>query len=364
MTKTSRFISSILLAILALSACNLPSKAPGTQGSQAAMTAAAQTVEAQLTLIAPQNTPTTANIPPANTATSQPPTSTSAPPTATISCDIAEFVADVTIPDDTIMTPGQTFTKTWRLKNVGACSWTTAYAVVFFDGNSMSGPTTQALTGNVNPGQTVDVSVNLTAPNTPGTYRGNYRLRNASGVLFAKFYVEIKVQNPTSSGYDLHTRAPQAEWKSGAGNLTFGGPDTDPNGFAMYRNGQKLEDGSTPGKVLEMHPQWVDNGVITGLFPAYSVVSGEHFKARIGFLAFPDGTCGAGNATFQLNYKENGILTPLGSWNDSCDGSMINVDVNLNSIAGHTVQFALAVLANGSSAQDWAVWVSPRVEIP
>ncbi len=52
-----------------------------------------------------------------------------------------------------------------------------------------------------------------------------------------------------------------------AGTITFGGPDTDPNGFAMYRNNQKLEDGSSPAKVLEIHPQMVNDGVMTGTLP-------------------------------------------------------------------------------------------------
>ena len=59
----------------------------------------------------------------------------------------------------------------------------------------MNGPATQPLTGNVNPGQSVDVSVNLTAPATPGEYTGYYKLRDASGVLFSNFWVQIKVQS-------------------------------------------------------------------------------------------------------------------------------------------------------------------------
>jgi hypothetical protein len=38
--------------------------------------------------------------------------------------DIAAFVADVTIPDNTVMAPNQPFTKTWRLRNDGTCTWT------------------------------------------------------------------------------------------------------------------------------------------------------------------------------------------------------------------------------------------------
>jgi hypothetical protein len=146
--------------------------------------------------------------------------------------------------------------------------------------------------------------------------------------------------------------------------VTFGGPDTDANGFAMYRTGSRLEDGTSPAKVLEIHPQFVNNGEMTGLYPAYTVVLGEHFKAKVGFLAKADGTCGVGNVKFQLNYKEAGVLTTLGEWTKTCDGTLKDIDVNLSSIAGKNVQFALAVKANGVADQDWAVWVRPEVIIP
>jgi hypothetical protein len=106
----------------------------------------------------------------------------------------------VTIPDDTVMTQGQTFTKTWRLKNVGTCSWTPSYAVIFFSGDSMNGPAVQALTGNVNPGQSLDIAVDLKAPNSNGNYTGYWKLRNGSGVTFSQFYVKIKVQGGGGGG--------------------------------------------------------------------------------------------------------------------------------------------------------------------
>lgn len=290
-------------------------------------------------------------------------------------CDLAQFVKDMSIPDGTVFAPGATFTKTWRLKNVGTCTWS-GYSLVFDSGDSMSG-TSPTPIGSVSPGQEVDLSVNLIAPATGGSYRGHWRIRNSSGVLVPvlggtqgkSFFVDIKVV-VTSSGLDLHTRAPEASWVGGAlsggagTTVVFGGPETDTNGFAMYRNSQKLEDGTSPTKVLEIHPKWVSDGVMTGLYPAYTVVAGEHFKARIGFLAKADGTCGVGNVKFQLNYKEAGVLKPLGEWAKTCDTTMKDVDVDLTSLAGKSVQFALAVLANGPADQDWAVWVSPRVEIP
>lgn len=360
MYKFSQLLAGIAL-ITAILACNLPSQQGISAATTAlAQTAAALTVQAALTQAAKPSTATFTPIP--SPLPTIPPT-LPPPPTSTQACDKAQFISE-NYPDNTVVAPGASFTKTWTFKNIGTCSWTPAYAVVFSSGDSMSGPATQALAGNVNPGQTVDISVALTAPSTTGTYKGVWKLRNASGVVFVdQFWVQIKVAS-SSSGFDLYTRAPDASWIGSAGAVTFGGPDTDPNGFAMYKSGQRLEDGSTPAKILEIHPQWVNDGVMSGIYPAYTVTAGEHFTAKIGFLAMSDGSCGAGNAIFQFNYKESGTIHPLGSWTETCDGTMRSVDVDLSSIVGHTVQFALAVLANGSSGQDWAVWVKPQVAVP
>ena len=203
MYRATRIVSFALFFILVLSACNLPSAsdAEATQGADTLLTAAAQTVVANQTQSAILNPPT---IPPTSTVgiptstlaiatTSIPPTSP--PPTQT--CDVAQFIDDVTIPDGTTLEPNETFTKTWRFKNVGTCSWTPSYAIIFSSGDAMSGPATQTLTGNVNPGQTVDISVDLTAPASDGNYKGYWKLRNAAGVHFSQFYVDIKVKTPT-----------------------------------------------------------------------------------------------------------------------------------------------------------------------
>ncbi len=202
MNKKNSALLSALLLVTAMLACNVPSSQPSAQDPNVAYTAAAQTVAAQLTGVALSQT---APLQPSPIASQAQPSNTVPAPTiaqATISlpsatptpnCDKATFVDDVTVVDNTVMTPGQTFTKTWRIKNTGTCSWTPSYAVVFSSGNQMSGPTTQALTSNVNPGQTVDISVELTAPTAAGTYRGDWKLRNASGTAFSSFYVQIVV---------------------------------------------------------------------------------------------------------------------------------------------------------------------------
>ena len=375
MSKSIRIISILFIVVFILSACNLPSNAPATEEPNAIFTAAALTVQAQLNQATPFSTPTIPPPQPTNTVASLPtlaplPTNTPAiSPTA--ACDSALFVKDVTIPDGSQVEPGATFKKTWRLRNIGTCSWS-GYALVFDSGESMGG--VPDAIGTVGPGQEVDVSVSFTVPATlSGTVRSYWRLRNTSGVLLPvqngfqgkSFFVEVKV-GLISSGVDLHTRATEAVWVSGAGNLTFGGPDTNADGFAMYRNNQKVEDGTSPSKVLEMYPQWVNDGVITGRYPVYTVRTGEHFKAKIGFLANGDGTCGAGNVKFQFNYREGGVLhnPALGEWTETCNGTLTSIDVDLSSIVGKNVEFVLAVLANGPATQDFAVWISPQIAVP
>ncbi len=205
--RKNHLVLAIIVIIGAMLACNLPSNTTSQPNSDAVLTAAALTVQAQLTASAP-------TISPANTATSTPlastptftpiPLSTSASSipavTATTSCDKALFVTDVSYPDNTSVPAGTNFTKTWRLQNIGSCSWTPSYAVVFVSDNIMSGPTVQALSGNVNPAQTVDVSVNLQAPSSNGTYISSWGLRNPSGVIFTHFYVQIKVTGGGGGG--------------------------------------------------------------------------------------------------------------------------------------------------------------------
>lgn len=206
--RTRRPALPMLLAVslILLAGCNLPAQQPPDDPFG---TAAAETVAAQLTALVPQATTPAPTDEPTPTEQAGTPTTTSTPaPTGTTTpCDRAQFVSDVNYPDGTDVAPGAAFTKTWRLRNTGTCTWTSSYALVFDSGDSMGAPaSTQLTVGTVAPGQTIDVSVNLTAPAAPGTYRGNFRLRNGSGVLFGigdagtgAFWVQIDVVPATTS---------------------------------------------------------------------------------------------------------------------------------------------------------------------
>ena len=99
----------------------------------------------------------------------------------------ATFVADVTIPDNTVIAPGASFVKTWRVRNDGTCTWGPngylLHALAFFNGDRLGGPDEVPLPREVPPGSLVDVSVNLTAPGDPGTYRSEWMFLLAQGPL-------------------------------------------------------------------------------------------------------------------------------------------------------------------------------------
>jgi hypothetical protein len=197
-----RLIPISLVLILALLACGLPTAAAPTQDQGAIYTAAAQTIAAQVGQ-PPASTTEPPPPPPANTeAPPQPqPTSTHTPvPSATSICDKTQFVSE-TIPDGTVFAPGATFVKTWRVRNVGNCTWTAAYAIVFDSGNHLGAPDAIPFPGNVAPGQEVDLSINMQAPAAPGNYESYWKFRNASGIIFVTnpYSAKITVVAPTAT---------------------------------------------------------------------------------------------------------------------------------------------------------------------
>ncbi|HET6846235.1 MAG TPA: NBR1-Ig-like domain-containing protein, partial [Anaerolineales bacterium] len=139
MTFASRGTGAIALMAMAALACNLPLFAPSTPPAEATLgrlyTQAAQTLQASQAQIGTPTGTATPTVAPPTFAT---PSSTRAPGAGPL-CNAAAFVRDVSIPDGTTVQPGADFTKTWRLSNVGTCTWTTAYALVFVTGDRMHG---------------------------------------------------------------------------------------------------------------------------------------------------------------------------------------------------------------------------------
>jgi hypothetical protein len=209
--KTNKLLLMALIAVFAISACGGEASATPPSAEEilssvntvVALTSMAQPQIVDSNVSAPANTPapistiaafaTATLIQPMNT-----PTFSSYAASAS-ACDSSIYVSDVTIPDGTVMAPGETFTKTWTMQNTGTCAWSSSYAITFSSGDSMSGTAT-TIDQSVAPNGTGSISVELTAPSTEGTYTGYWILSNSSGTAFGNYvYVQIVVSSDAST---------------------------------------------------------------------------------------------------------------------------------------------------------------------
>jgi uncharacterized protein YkwD len=137
----------------------------------------------------------------------------------------AAFYGDVTIPDDTPLRQGDTFVKTWRVRNEGTCTWGNGYALVFASGDIMDGAITNPIP-SADPGSIIEVSINLSAPASGGTHYGNWEFQDGSG---KRFGVGI-------NGSDYIWVRIQVNWIAASDNNTGNTPATSSTACAAQRN--------------------------------------------------------------------------------------------------------------------------------
>ncbi len=215
-----RFLLLVTLAGLALAACSGEKTAPPSiPGLEA--TLAVQTLTAQHGIGRPfQPSPTTAPAASRVEPTAAQPASLPLPPPESASpaqptplkindqirqdnldCEnAAEFVDDVNIPDNTRLKSKSSFIKTWRFKNIGSCTWTKDYQLVYVGGDPLGLVEMMLLGQEVPPGKTVDISIPFACPEADGSYKSNWMFRDPSGTYFGTgkegqnaFWVSIEV---------------------------------------------------------------------------------------------------------------------------------------------------------------------------
>jgi hypothetical protein len=204
--KTTSLITILLVAFL-LTACGAAPLAP-TPDVSLIQTSAANTVIANFTATAKAavtNTPLAAiTAPPATALQTQTPSTPLSPSGATATgaasnttgtpqfCDYFGWdngTVDVNVPDGSQMQPGQQFVKTWRIKNIGTCTWGAGYKPFFSYGSAgtsvdpLAG-VAQPINGVVGPGQEIEISVQFKAPTKAGEYVSCWAMQNANGTRF------------------------------------------------------------------------------------------------------------------------------------------------------------------------------------
>ncbi len=308
--------------------------------------------------------------------TYNPPQPTAVPtaaPTATptaipVPCEWAQFVKDISVPDNSVFKPGTAFTKTWRIQNRGACTWTTEYALVFTSGDALGAEKVVRLPGTVAPGASIDISVKMTAPKDAGTYRGYWMLRNASGVLFglgesakSNLWVSIEVKAPrTRTVLNFAQTYCEALWQSGAGVLPCATQNGRVDGFVSYLENPALENRNENEPALWVRPNLADDGWISGIYAPFKVKDGDRFRAWVGCMADSEGC----KVEFRLDYQKHadGPVKNLGTWRERYDGDVTMIDLDLSELEGKEVRFILSVRVLKNVERANAFWFVPRID--
>lgn len=314
----------ILIATLFLLAASLACTFAGSSGTLE------PTPTVVLAEIPSRMPPTAPPVAPSIVPTKAPPTAI--PPTETPSgsgpggCILEEqFVADVSIPDGTVLAPGAPFVKTWRVKNVGTCTWEN-YKLIFAAGNQMNGPASVNVS-TTPPGATVDVSVNLIAPATPGEYKGGWRLQATNGVVFGSLTVVIQVPAPATPTF---TPTPAAntswsgEWITNCGSFNCGTVTLTQNGTSI--NGTFAGGGVILGTLINnrLTGTWSRGGT-AGTIDWWLGGSGKkwrgNYNAVSGWCGYRSGEsepapCGVGTFAGDWNSVGQDFTAPLSIYQD------------------------------------------------
>jgi Ig-like domain from next to BRCA1 gene len=254
----------------------------------------------------------------------------------------------------------------------------------------MSSPDFVFLPSNVLPGQTVDLSMNLIAPEVAGKYQGNWQFEAPSGKVFGvgdaadqPIWLRIRVITPSintstmtpmpssvatstetaipqnSVTYDFVSNACSAQWENGHEFLPCPGLDGDKNGFVLVLNQAQLEDDTVMNlATLLTFPELTTGGSVQGIYPDYLIQLGDHLQTS----ASCEYGAKACSVLFQISYIDSSrSKNDLWTIGEFYDGKYSNADIDLSRLAGMRVKFVLSVSALGSPVDDRALWIAPHI---
>ena len=162
---TRHLIKHSLIITLAICLASCKSSAPTLPPSSVPTDTPLPTVVARVTT-PPTNTP----VPATPTFTPSPSVPTASPTPTCITS--AAFIANVTVPDGSVLAPNTPFVKTWQIRNAGTCDWGSGLTLAFVGGAQLGSPAVVAFPPT-HAGTTRDISLNLKAPAPAGRTRAS-----------------------------------------------------------------------------------------------------------------------------------------------------------------------------------------------
>jgi hypothetical protein len=272
--------------------------------------------------------------------------------------------------DATPAQAGTTLERTWHVRNLGTCEWTTEYALVPIEGDSFGlGPVPLGVA--VAPGEETDLRLTLVAPADPGLYSGGWALQSPEGNRLGAGSRPLRVRvnvgpilaEPTTLALSLTDQMCNARWVAASASrsgrlLPCPGYDRDRGGSITRSDAPRFSSGAQDDEpALILHPPHEEGGLISGTYPSYAVLAGDQFRVILGCSAGSPGCA----ARFQLNAREGDHLRPIAEWLVTETDAPRNLVVDLSFLAGRTVQFVLGVDADGPGVADATIWLQPRI---
>lgn len=273
-----------------------------------------------------------------------------------VQCNAAQFVSDISVQDESIFERKDEFVKTWRIKNVGSCTWDSGYTIRYASGTNLASAASYKLPKTVAPGETVDLSIKMTVPNSLGHFESRWMLQSGSGDSFGiglsaklPIFVIINViakANP-SFDYDFAANVCKAEWRNSIGTIPCPGVSSSASsGFVILLNEANLESGLSKNLTIWTHPNHLAGGYVQGLYPAIRIEKDQRFVTELGCLKENKGC----SVRFRLDYiNSNGKIVNLGVWAEVLDGGVREIDIDLASLEGKSVRFIFTMEARTSN---------------
>lgn len=296
----------------------------------------------------------------------------------------------MTLPDFTEVNAGEQLIKTWEIKNIGGCTWTPAYQLVYNNGARVSAASITPFTKNILPGETVQISIPVIIPETTGRIQTYWYLisdtnqivgTDTDGKPYLWFKAEVEpassqtfnltatpqpfvtlealIPNPSGVILDLYSNACGAVWLSNNNPIPCPEFETNPFGVVQLVKDEPFENGEfTSDALLFALPASQSEVIVTGTYPQFVVQNGDKLTFRTGCLLNTP-QCSA--LVFFYYINESGTREILWGVSEGQDGITSNVEIDLSFLQGQTISIQIEVSSLGESFDDSILISSPII---
>ena len=284
-----------------------------------------------------------------------------------ILCDQAEFLGDITIPDDDVIPNGTTFKKIWAIKNTGACTWDDKYQAVFVSGDLAGAPKAVALAGPIPPNNIALITVSFKVPEDAPknqNYVSFWKLSDPAGNIFGignpqkTFYVKFRAGDT----YNFLVNQCSGAWSNATDLLYCPSANSGLKGYFYTAAKPRMENNLyKDSPALVMAYQAIPSGQIKVKF-APIIVPNDMLHTEVGCMY--DSRQGCDVEMGISASVDGGDDKEIANDHQTYDGLTTGFDVNLNKLQlkGKSVSFTFWIQANNTqSDQRELFWINPRI---